>query len=347
MSVRVYPYLGEISIAVNASEGLLNRLEGNIEESPIKTNNYDGIVKVEETNFREIVKDKNFRYASTKPNYEFPFEGYDYLRYNTLVRTIWKERDTVFYVRNHLPNDESGILQCLKKIYYATPASRDKSLIHSSTINLGGQGILIVGKYRSGKTTLTFKLMEELGASLIEVGHSLISFNNQLIGNYSLRALYARFSTVFNSAYLFPLLQNVDDCEAQQPIDKDALENIIKSKAFHVDAGLCLSRRKLCDLFGKKITTSGTRIKKIIFPEYSPTEGVKIFSLQLDEAYGKITEREFPKDTGIGKVLHQTKITPPEHSNLNKIWFEDLEFKRVIFSDWNDLTKSMLEDIIS
>ncbi|PJA69475.1 hypothetical protein CO155_04325, partial [Candidatus Pacearchaeota archaeon CG_4_9_14_3_um_filter_35_19] len=263
MPTRIYPYLGEANIAISAPENLLERLERNIEERPIK-GGYEGIVKVEEGEFREIKKDKTFKYASAKSNCESSLKGYDYFRYNTLVRTIWRENDKTFHVKNHLQDDETGALKCFKNIYYSLPQSREKSLIHSSSIDLNGRGILIVGGYRSGKTTLTFKFLEELSAKLVEGGNTLISFKNNLKAHYLPRVLYARLSTISSSPYLYHLIKDINCCDAQQTIDKDALERIILSKAFHVNAELCFSREKLHELFGRNVTCSETHINRVI-----------------------------------------------------------------------------------
>ncbi|PIO07286.1 hypothetical protein COU62_04060, partial [Candidatus Pacearchaeota archaeon CG10_big_fil_rev_8_21_14_0_10_35_219] len=107
------------------------------------------------------------------------------------------------------------------------------------------------------------------------------------------------------------------------------------------------SREKLHELFGRNVTCSETHINRVIFPEYSADGPIQILDLHLDEAYNRIVDREFPKDTSIGKLLHQTEMSPPPHSSMKKKWFENLKFKKVVFSSWNDLTRSLLEDLLS
>ena len=346
MVIKVYPYLGETRIAIESPEHILQVVEGNIDELPTEAEEYEGIVHASEGELRTIERDKTAKYLSTRPNREKDINGCDYLRYRTHIQTIWKQGDLEYTVRNHLVDDESGILKCFKKIYYSLPVSKKKSLIHAATVGLAQQGILIVGRKRSGKTTLALNLIDKLGASLLEGGTTLISFNNQLIANYLPRPIYVRFNTIAESHYLSLLFENLKRTEAQQPWDLEAIQEIIRTRNFFVDGGLNLSRRVFRQLSGKNTLTTA-KIGTIIFPDYSEEGKVKIESISEEEAYRRLLEREFIIDTALGKTQDQDNIEHPGKSIIMPQWLEGLKLKVIHFDGNKDLTTPLLEDLIS
>src|SRR3989344_4459915 len=323
MVVKIYPYLGEQNIGVEAPENILDRVEGNIDENAIDERVYDGIVRAWEGELRTIERDKTAKYISTRKNTEREIEGCDYLRYRTHVQTIWRRNDFEYEVQNHLSNDETGVLKCFKKVYYMLPKSQDKTLLHATAVDVAGKGILFIGKKRAGKTSLAFSMIDRLGASLVEGGNSLVSFNNGLRVYYLPRPIFARFVTIAESAYLNILLEDIEKTEAQQPWDIEAIHEIIRTRAFCVDGGLNFSRRAFGRLSGKR-ALSTSMVKTIVFPSYSGGGVVKVNSISIEEAYKRLVEREYKRDTALGKVQDQDHLEHPQESIVRIEWLERL-----------------------
>ncbi len=348
MTTRVYNYLDEVLIGISAPDSLFSFIEGNIDEVPQKTTEemvYDGIVHVEEGNFTKIERNSNFSYASTKPNMEKSYLGKDYFRYASHVQTIWRKNSSKYEVKNFLPGDDSGLLRCFKKIYYANPKSSNKSLIHSTLVEVEDAGVLLVGKKRTGKTTIAFNLIDKLDAILVEGGNSLISYSGTLRGYYLPRPIFARFSTIARSSYLNNFLEDFAACQSTQPFDIEAIIAIINARAFEVDSGLNFSREVFRNLSGKK-TKRYTQIKTIIFPEYS-TDGLEIMNISESEAAKRIMERELPKNIYLEGLIDQDKIEKIAHSKISSFWFEGIKCKVMKFGNNCDFSESLLEDLVS
>ncbi len=346
MVFKIYPYLGEVQIAIDAPKNILDRVEANIDEAPLDGIKYNGIVRAYDGELRTIVRDKTAKYLSTRQNGEMGVDGCDYIRYKTHVQTIWRMGDLDYVVRNHLPNDESGVSKCFKKIYYSLPASQNKTLIHAAAIDVAQSGVLMVGKKRSGKTTLAFNMIDQMNAALVEGGTSLISFDGQLRVHYLPRPIFARFATIANSPYLSTFLHDIEKTESQQPWDLEAIEDIIQKKAFSVDGGLNFSRRVFRQLSGKKTLTTSA-IKTIIFPAYSEGSKVKIESVSVEDAYQRLSEREFEIGTALGKMQDQNNIEHPENSVLTREWLSGVNLKAISFDGDKDLTAWVLEDLLA
>ena len=346
MEVRVYPYLGEQNIAIEGSKELLDRIEGNLEETAKNGLKYEGIVRMSEGEIRNIIRDKTTPYISLKENNKEGIESCDYIRYKTHVRTIWKKSPLEYNVKNHLANDETGALKSFKRIYYSLPGSDNKALIHGAAIDLQDKGILIVGKRRSGKTTLAFKMINQMGASFVEGGNTLISFDNELNAYYLPRPLFARFSTIVESPYLSSFMKNLEKTESMQPWDIEGIQEVIKTKSFSVDGGLNFSRRSFRKLSGKN-TTPFSKIKTIIFPSYSNDKKVKLRSLSPEEAYKRVLEREFETNLSLISSQDQDNIQNLNNSKIKFEWIKDLKLKSISFDGNKDISKSLLEDLLS
>ena len=56
---------------------------------------------------------------------------------------------------------------------------------------------------------------------------------------------------------------------------------------------------------------------------------------------------EFPKETSIGKVQKQIDILPPERTLINEEWLSSLRTLSISFNRNKDLSKQLLEDLLS
>ncbi len=346
MVFRVYHYLDEQEIGIDAPENILGMAEGNIEEEGIQSSRYESLVKSWEGPLRKIIRDKSRPYLSIIENKERDLEGYDYFRYRTLTQTRWKIDNCHYEVRNNILNDESGVLKCFKKIYFALESAKHKALIHSAAIDVNDQGILLVGRKRSGKTTLAFNIIDRLNASMVEGGTSLVSYDSGLKASYLPRPIFARFSTIVESEYLRPILGDLELAEAHQPWDLEGIREVIEAKNFLVDGGLNFSRRAFRKLSGRR-TLRSTNISTIIFPTYSAGEKVKICSVSIEEAHKRMLEREFKMDTSLGNIKDQDDDNRPKSSIIDPSWLEGIRLITVSFDGNKDVTDSLLEDLVA
>ncbi len=346
MGRRNYFYLSEKNITIEASTALLNRIQENIEEGPDSSPNPDCIIRVNEADVPvKIVRDKAFPFASTRENTKKSYQGVDLYRYGTHVRTIWKKSNQEYEVQANTFLDEKAALRCFKNFYFEN-SNKNKLLLQSSLVELGKEGILIVGKYRSGKTTLCQVLLEEGKANLISGGNTLLSFNNdKLVGEYFPRPIYIRFSGIVQSPSLIHLLSDISSCNATQYFDEDAISKIVATKSFDVDAGLAVSRKRYSNLLSIKSKPSAI-IKKIIFTNYHSHLPI-VRNILLGEAKELIDQRIFPKNTNLHKLEETPEITPPENIYINTDWFTDIKLKEIYFSRTSDLTREVLEDILT
>jgi hypothetical protein len=342
---RNYFYLGEQNIGIEASQRLLDRIQENIEEIPSVPLTEGAVIRVYEPEKSvKIIKDKNFPFASTRENFSQNYPGVDLFRYGTRVRTIWRKSNLEYEVETTTELDEKAVLRCFKNIYFENNAS-NKFLLHGALINVQNQGILITGKVRSGKSTLVQELAVSNNAQIISGGNSLISEKDmKLFGNYIPRPFYIRFSSIANNPQLSKLLENPQLCNAVQYLDEDAIKKIIKLKAFDVDGGLCVSRKKYADLLSIK-TKISSDIDKIVFTQYKsgmPT----IEKCTFEEALRLFGSRLFPKKTDLFKLEETSQILPVA-CDLNPEIIKKLKLIKVSFSGNSSLTPSLLEDIIS
>lgn len=343
--LRAYNYLNERKIAISAEEELLKKIERNIDEPAEEPVNVDCLITLESCGDSIIVKDKSFPYDSARINNDLSFTGYDYLRYGTLVRTVWQKARTDFLVRSFVKEDEDAFSKCFKK-YYLEEASEGRVLLHASTVESEKGGILIPGLCRSGKTTLTICLAERLGCTLVSDGDSIVNSKDEgLISSYLPRAIYARFSAIILSPGLSGLIENYRESEATQYFDHDALDRIIAAKRFDVDAGINCSRKKFAELLRVK-TKPQSKISTIIFPEYSSGHQLTMRSIGVQEAVQRLKANAFPKEVDLGVVRKQQDIQPPE-LELPEEWLNGIKLISISYSGAKALSKSLLEDLIT
>lgn len=341
-----YVYLGEQIISIKGPTELINRVSRNFEESPIEIGNPVGEVIVEEGDYVEFSRDRSKPYMSTRPNTSRAYPGVDFLRYGVHVRTVWKRDNFHFEAKNFQPFDETLPLSCFKKIYYSTPSSQNKALIHGSLVEVNGQGVLTTGKCWSGKTSLTMAFLERFNGRFVSDGNILLSYQDgNLVGNYLPRPVYVRFSSISTSARLSEILKNPCQAEAIQFIDREAIEEAIARRNFLGDMGISFSRKKFLELMGIQSLPS-LIINRIIYSRFSEDSAPDIGVVDISEGCSTIQEREFLKEIGIGNIKNQRDIKPPANSIIQPKWLEGLALVKVSFDAKKDLTGSLLEDLL-
>ena len=336
---RVYNFLNRMRLGIQSESDRLNRCEDNIEEPATDSTKYDGTITVNQVRNNSIKKDENYPYLWEKKQ----GEKTDIFRYSTLVRTIVAHSDHNYELFEYT-NDNEGVLDIFRHIYCQSDVARKNALVHASALNLNEKGILISGPCRSGKTTLTLSLLRNRLGKFVNEGVTLLDFDgNSLQSCYLPRQVYLRFSSIAQDPGLSSLLTNYDFDESPQYFDHDVLHNIIKAKAFHVDAGLTVSRKLFSQLYGID-TISTAPISRLFFTEYS--NDVSIRSIDMPEALRRLRENEFPLRNTFNRVISQSEINSPEISQIKNNWLDGVDFKVISFSGDKDLGKNTLEDLL-
>jgi len=266
MAQKIFDYCGRFSVRMDSSDSLLERISGNIHKEILyPKKDGDSIVNIHEPdNYDVIIKDKRYPYSTFKVN---PKSGdFEYYRYNTFVRSIKVVDDRKYEVKTNIDGDEASGLICFRNYCNRHPSMENLQLVHASLVELDGEGILISGDSRSGKTTLMVYLMEHLKAGIISEDNVYLERDMQ--GLYFPKVPRVRFSTVRDSC-LSPLLDNISETDATQYWDLESIEELVSQGNLDVDGGLAISMRKVADMCGVN-TNESTKIRKIIFPFYSP-----------------------------------------------------------------------------
>lgn len=327
MDDLVFNYFDEKIIKLSAPKGLISRIQNCIENDNYNISNPNGSISIKEASpFSSIKKDNSLPYSFFKSNYTKPYSGRDYYRYGTKTKTIWKINKN-FKVLNYLKNDESSALICLRSNIYNCSKLNTTLLIHGSLISKNNQGILICGNSRSGKTSLMLHFLEKYGADFVSDESVLVSFEgNSFIGRYVPKTIRVRFGNIVNSPLDY-LLSDYNQADATQYIDDDAIQNIIFKKAFHVDAGLAISRKQLVKTYGV-CSKSTVKIERIIFPEYQTTKIPKINRINEVSALSKLEAQLRKKKTTINPI-------ELEHYNhkIDPIWVTNILVESIQFND--------------
>lgn len=269
-----------------------------------------------------------FAYNSIEKRKEFPYQHlttdgnkYTYYRYNTLVRNIQISTDNAL-VTSYLRNDEAaGLIPIRQFIYNLIKSDAKKILVHASLIRYNGIGVLIVGNSRAGKTTLTTAYLEK-GAEFIADENVILEFSNEnLIGYYIPRVLRVRFSTLVNSP-LSKFLSDIKSTNSTQYIDIESINRIIKAKAFHVDAGLAISRQAFVGAFGV-CSSSSSVINKICFVEFGKHKSTKLS--QTEGLYSLLKHVKNPKSSLSSEELQSPPYSPlinlPDNIEMHQMSF--------------------------
>lgn len=334
MSKKVFDYAGISKIEVSGPEDLLKRIAENIEREIDYCPSSDCIININQfENLVQIEKDKKFPYLTIERDGTPEQPSIKYVRYNTHVRTIYKKSSDSYEVDSHLVMDESASLICIRNHLNNHPVLSQYPLLHASLLNLNGQGILIPGNSRQGKTTLTVYLLQEYRSSFVSDENVFLdTCEKNIRGLYVPRNPRVRFSTISESG-LSRVLENIELANATQYIDQDAIERIIATRSFDVDAGLAFSRKAFCNLLGTNSQESSL-VNLVLFPNYKENENLSFRKLSLDEGINRLSK------TGL---IIKSDIDPKElqeaEVKIETSKFEGIEFAEVNFSGIENLRR--------
>ena len=324
MTERIFDFCERFSIRVRASDPLLERIAGNIQIGK-KSVSPSGLIEIHEPEkYETITKDKRYPYLTTKIN---PVTGaFEYYRYNTFVRSIRAGEGNFYDVHVNVQGDETAALICFRNFCNSHPLLADAKLVHATLVNLDGEGILMSGDTRSGKTTLMVYLMQQFKAGLISEDNVYLERNME--GLYFPKVPRIRFSTIRDSC-LSPLLINLEQTDATQYWDIDSIEKVVAQGTLDIDGGLAISRRKLAEMCGVG-TLGSTKVDKVIFPWYSQELSFKEIGqeegFKMLEKIGREKKRDLdPRDI------------EPEVINLSGFERRNIRFYRLGFGGFKEL----------
>ncbi len=87
-----FSYFDENIATLTAPKDLIYRIQNCIENDKYNVVKPYGSIIIREVNpFNSIKKDTSLPYSSFKSNYTKPYLGWDYYRYGTKTKTIWKK----------------------------------------------------------------------------------------------------------------------------------------------------------------------------------------------------------------------------------------------------------------
>lgn len=332
MSRRVFDYAGISKIEVKGPEDLLERIAENMEEETNYCPNPDCIIHLNQSeNPIEIEKDKRFPYLTIEKSGTAEQSSVKYIRYNTPIRTIHQRSSDSYEVDARVAMDESSGLICIRNHLNNHPELSENPLLHASLLNLDGRGILIPGSSRQGKTALAVYLLERYRARFVSDENTMLSLNEgDVKGLYIPRTPRIRFSTIAESG-LSKVLDDIKIANATQYIDSDAIEKIISTRSFHVDAGLAFSRRAFCNLLGTNSQESSL-VNLVLFPNYKKDGNLSLRTLNLNEGVQKLSKTGLIRKSNIDpRELQETEL------EFESSKFEGIEFAEVNFSGIENL----------
>lgn len=210
---------------------------------------------------------------------------------------------------------------------------------------MGKRATLIVGECWSGKTTMAVSLLEDLGGEFVADGRALISYvDAHLKGHYIPRNVYLRFLALEKSEKLSGVLEDVSLADATQIFDKKTIDRIIGKRAFNVDAGLQFSRKKFTELLGVT-STSSAEIDRVVFARFSNGRPLRLVRVNGEDTWRRLRRRELVRDAGFGLIGNRTKVSE-KRGIIQRSWLSKLEAHEVSFSRSEDITRTVLEDLI-
>ena len=337
MSKKVFNYNELTKIEIKSNPALLERLSENLESEIEKNSKVDCSIIINQTNPTvDIVKDKKFDYLTIDKKEENGRTSISYTRYNTLVRTIHQEIVNEYIVDTNVASDETAGLICIRN-HFNNKIISSRPLIHASLVEIDDKGVLIPGFSREGKTTLMVYLLQEKGAVFVNDENVILdSSSDRTLGLYVPRTPRIRFSTISESK-LASVLDDIKLTRATQHLDSDAIERIINSQSYHVDAGLDFSRKSFCE-FLETTSKEKTSIDMVLFPKYSPSKKIGIRELTMEEGIHNLAMSGLTKksDTDL-KELRASRIT------LNQENYTETRFLEVSFSSFKDLLNGGIE----
>ena len=337
--LRAYNFLNKMRIGIYTDVCRLDKCEENIEETALESKAYDGLIVVNQHGNTPILRDETYPYLWKNSL----GKRTDYYRYSTLVRKIMRHSESSYELSEYT-SDNEGVLDTFRNIYCQSDMVGQNALVHASILNIGGRGILIAGPCRSGKTGLTLAFLKQMDAKFVNEGVSLIGHEHgSLQGFYLPRQVYLRFLSISQDQALHPLLYDYDLSESPQYFDHDTLQRIIKAKAFHVDAGITFSRKKIAQIYGIG-TLPQTPIHRLVFTEYS--NDFEMRDIDSDEALERLRSNEFPLKNTFNHLVAQTELRPPELSQILDNWLRNIRCKLLSYHLQKHLNRNTLEDLL-
>jgi len=326
MSRKVFDYAGISKIGITGSTNLLERIAENMESEISESISFDCRIDINQAKTQiEIKKDKRFDYLTIEKTKAPEQHSIKYTRYNTPVRTIHEKSDGNYAVDVNVVLDEASGLICVRNHLNNHPVVSQYPLLHASLVNLNGKGILISSDSRQGKTTSAIYFLQELGATFVGDENVFLNISQGSVkGLYVPRTSRVRFSTIAESG-LSKALEDVLVTNATQYIDPDAIQRIIESKSFDIDAGMAFSRKAFCNLLG---TTSqeSSAIGIILFPKYSNDKSVRIKRVGLEEGVERLSKYGLTRKSEIDQKELQKTTVQFQPSQFKGIDFIEVEF---------------------
>lgn len=335
MSKKVFNYNNLASIEIDGPISLLERIARNVEGERPETDRVipDCRIKINESFAPvEIEKDKKYQYLTVRNIGSSDEPSIEYIRYNTPVRVIRYRSNQEYVVDVNVRLDESAGLICLRNYLSNHPQLSPLPLLHASLLSLNKRGILIASNSRQGKTTLAVYLLQEQKADFVSDENIILENDRGKVrGLYIPRTPRIRFSAIAESR-LSEALKDVKLTDATQYIDQDAIEKIISTKSFNVDAGLAFSRQSLCNLLGVSSRESEL-IDTVILPKYNEG-GLYVRNIPFSQGIEQLSRSGLKRKSSIDpKELEETTI------DLSSMNLKNVEFIEVGFSDFKCLIK--------
>ncbi len=347
---RLFNYLGEKKILIDAPQEYLTRIEKNIDEPVITSSKEvyaDLKIEVISGSPVRIVKNKEYPFARTSLDESRPLPAIDFFRYKEKVMTILIPRENEFVVESYIPKDESGVTRIIKKWYFSQDSSRNKALFHSSLVSFGSEGILIPGNSFAGKTSLLLWFLENLSSNLVMDEHTLVEKTKEgLTGFYLPVPIHLRLKSVYDTKGLSRILDDYSIVEATQNIDEDYIEKLIKSGKLDLDASVDIARKNFASFLGVR-TRSKCRITRIVFPEYSKDDAPRIERMDPYKAFSILREVEIAKNPDMGRLKKAYEKEEMQEALTHEDWIEGIPCFKLSFSDYKKLNKTVIEDLLS
>ena len=337
--LRVYNFLNRMRIGIEADSHRLDKCEENIEETPLDSDEYDGLILVNQQGNTQVLRSENYPYLWKNS----AGKRTEYYRYSTLVREIMRHSISNYELFEHTFDNE-GVLDIFRKLYCQSNIADQDALVHASVLNVSGMGILIAGPCRSGKTSLTLGFLREVGGKLVSDGISIIGQEKGLVqGFYLPRQVYLRFSSIYEDSILHDLLIGYDLDESPQYFDHEALKRIIEACAFHVDAGITVSRKKIARMYNTH-TLPKTTINRLILTQYS--DKLEIRDISFDEALKRLRSNELPLRGTFDNIGAQNEIMVPIKSQIKDDWLDCVSCRVISFDSQKHINPNTLMEIV-
>ncbi len=293
----------------------------------------DCFINVDQKDYLSIVKDKSRPYCRIEKRQN----SLDYYRYNTLVRTTRYNGEN-YLIDTYVENDDRGVIACFNDYYFKN--NDDNMLIHGNLAVNNGEGMLITGPKRAGKTTLAISMIEKIGANMVSEGLTLLENKEDRInGHYLIKPIHVRLYPLLHSN-LHDLFTNLEMTYTTQILDTDAIKKIQASGRDDIDASFTMAREVYAERLGVEMLKEHT-IDKIIIPSYTEEEKIDISTISYEEALKTIENQIWPKE-----MLETKKTCEGYFEKEIKDKLPELKFKSIEFHSKDQLEKQVLEELL-